>query len=103
MQFPAGKYWIGDPCYVAGANGFSWVHSTFIGDGIYTDNRGRDYLVDSGALGIFPASAVSEDDLEGGNFVTQRKPFTPIYEDGKFTFGTVSIETDIYDLSDMRA
>jgi hypothetical protein len=95
MQFPAGKYWIGDPCYVLGANGFSWTHSTAYGDGLYKDKLGRVYLVDSGTLGIFYADAIPDADVEGGNFVTQRKPFTPTYEGGKFTFGTVVIDTEI--------
>ena len=93
MQFPAGEYWIGDPCYVLGACGFSWTHYTAYGDGRFKDNRGREYFVDSGTLGIFPADAVPSD-ATCGSFVRQRKSFTPTYEDGKFTFGTVVIDTE---------
>jgi hypothetical protein len=92
MQMPAGRYWVGDPLSVI-ADGFSWQHSTAYGDGIYVDNRGREYQVDSGCIGIFPTAEISEEG-HGGHFITQRKPFCPTYKDGKFTFGTVVIDTN---------
>jgi hypothetical protein len=92
MKFPKGKYWIGDPCYVIGAEGWNWQHHTYLGDGAYDDQDGREYLVDSGTLGCFPAGAV-EADVTGGQFVYQPKAFEPLYVDGTFIFGVVEIPT----------
>lgn len=93
---PAGRYWVGDLCYVLDdvwdevwrlcdgvhtlADGrrvaiFSTVH----GDGIYDDDDGNEYAVDSGSLGCILADDIRDtsasDDL--GAFVTTADPFTP--------------------------
>lgn len=81
---PAGKYWIGDPCYpfpndgpksdewerVLEATDFFerphcdlgeiqvWAGSTTYGDGTYLGTDGNSYPVDAGMLGIMPVSTV---------------------------------------------
>lgn len=83
FTFPAGKYYIGDPCYVVAND--DWIpllnntgclgcddspnydeglftykgkqcfaSGTAYGDGCYSDNRGHAYGVDSGMIGILP-------------------------------------------------
>lgn len=81
---PAGKYWLGDPCYpfpndgpksdewdkVLAATDFFenphcdlgevqvWAASTMYGDGTYHDGDGYAYPVDAGLIGIMPESTV---------------------------------------------
>ena len=83
---PAGKYWIGDPCYVFPDEGHMeskwdelldvveffktpygeldngkikvWAASTAYGDGCYTANNGKTFRVDAGLLGIVPQETV---------------------------------------------
>jgi len=76
---PAGKYWLGDPCYVIQSK--DWLHfcneysfndtennayltlpdntpvlafSTYHGDGHYIDQHGNEYPVDAGLIGLIP-------------------------------------------------
>lgn len=84
VTLPAGKYWIGDPCYpfpndgpksdewdrVLEATDFFerphcdldeiqvWAGSTTYGDGTYLGTDGNSYPVDAGMLGIMPVSTV---------------------------------------------
>lgn len=84
FTLPAGKWWIGDPCYpfpndgpksdewdrVLGATGCFesphcdlgeiqvWAGSTKYGDGTYSGSDGNSYPVDAGLLGIMPESTV---------------------------------------------
>lgn len=37
-----------------------FVHGTRMGDGIYTDNKGNDYIIDSGILAVVPSSLYLE-------------------------------------------
>ncbi len=89
--FKAGRYYVGDPCYVLddkqwdevltqtgcfGYEAFSspdentfyikghrgWGNGTMWGDGTYIANNNLEYWVDSGTLGIIPIEA-----LEDGN------------------------------------
>lgn len=73
---PAGKYYIGDPCYVI--RGANWqkvcdeledgiytnlnhpffMASTAYGDGSYMDQEGNEYGVDSGQLGAVPIALI---------------------------------------------
>jgi hypothetical protein len=81
---PAGRWWIGDPCYpfpndgpksdewerVLEATDFFerphcdlgeiqvWAGSTTYGDGTYLGTDGNSYPVDAGMLGIMPVSTV---------------------------------------------
>lgn len=76
--FPAGKYYIGDLCYVLGeenyestvcdgADGFHTngkhvigYFGTAYGDGCYQDTKGRSYGVDAGIIGIAPAALLEK-------------------------------------------
>lgn len=86
MIMPAGKYWIGDPCYVfpndglmsdkweellAKVNFFEitygeldggkikvWAASTAYGDGRYVGSNGKAFPVDAGLIGIVPQETV---------------------------------------------
>lgn len=76
---PAGKYWLGDPCYII--KDHDWLHfcnehsfnetevnscitlsdgtpvlafSTYHGDGYYLDQHGNQYCVDAGLIGLVP-------------------------------------------------
>lgn len=76
---PAGRYWLGDPCYIIKdhdwlqfCNGFSFAEnsgntyielddsikvlafSTYHGDGCYLDQHGNSYYVDAGLIGLIP-------------------------------------------------
>jgi hypothetical protein len=78
---PAGKYWLGDPCYVIkdqdwlvfcneyssnDTEGNAYVtlpdstpvlaFSTYHGDGFYMDQHGNEYCVDAGLIGLIPWS-----------------------------------------------
>ena len=92
-MFKSGWYWIGDPCYTM-FEGYTWQHSTFIGDGIYYDQKGRQYCVDSGQIGICVADVVREKD-EGGWFIEFKKDFACSYKEGVFRFGSVRIDTRV--------
>lgn len=86
MTMPAGKYWIGDPCYVFPHKGpmkdkwdellaevdfFDvsygelddgkikvWAASTAYGDGRYIGSNGKAFPVDAGLIGIVPLETV---------------------------------------------
>lgn len=78
-KIPAGKYYIGDPCYVIAEEkwmdflnkGFwpaeekgravfefegktCFAHHTAYGDGVYFDNKGEQFPVDAGIIGAIP-------------------------------------------------
>lgn len=93
---PPGHYWVGDLCYVLH---YAWtevcecgdgVHTladgrriatfaTVHGDGIYDDDDGNGYGVDSGTLGCILADDIRDADAstELGTFVTAANQFTP--------------------------
>lgn len=87
MVMPAGKYWIGDPCYVFPHDGpmgnkwgelldevdfFEtlsygeldggkikvWAASTAYGDGRYIGSNGKAFPVDAGLIGIVPQETI---------------------------------------------
>lgn len=129
--FKAGEYYIGDPRYVFNAswdsvlqqtNSLSSNEETFIGrhkvaggdtaytDGVYYDQDGRQYAVDSGILAIMPAVLLNKDkvstkiDIQQSNFmhiVKFENDFEVEVENGVFTFGSVVINT--HDESDKDA
>ncbi len=104
---PAGKYYIGDLCYVLGntlykgvfgKNGyesglytqkdtgnFFLVAGTAYGDGEYTGSDDRAFVVDAGIIGITPASCMTKND-GGGHIYTFEKPVQCTFGDGIFTF-----------------
>ena len=82
VQMVAGEYYVGDPCYVmdeASFLGFNKITDiydflvssdrravsfpTIRGDGIFYDNFGNRYLVDSGSLSVKPRDAIIVNDL----------------------------------------
>lgn len=94
---PAGRYWVGDLCYVLDGEDWSHIHggdglyelgdgrhvasfSTIHGDGAYSDQLGNEYAVDSGTLGCILASDIRKDEpwTEGGAFVTTSAAFKPM-------------------------
>lgn len=124
MKLPKGKYYIADPCYIMedeqyhialhetnyfgyDSNGGIFTESasgkqyavfrTAFGDGVYQDNKGRDYSVDAGCIACIPVEIVDkpkyddlvhieefEDDFEVGF----------IQSGGVIYFGTIEIMTD---------
>jgi hypothetical protein len=120
----AGKFYIGDLCYVMhneweeacnlmfdpmnGAHGegifklkdgreFA-IFGTAHGDGSYLDQNGREYAVDSGSIGCILADSLTEEiryDL--ANVVEIKNDFTPYSNNGTLYFGDVKIETDWFE------
>jgi hypothetical protein len=96
----AGKYWIGDPCYVLDEHiSFNWdefvtechkddptgrknegvvdhqnitfaFFGTEYGDGYYSDNEGNGYGVDAGILGCIPVEKIENSLIENSFFGT---------------------------------
>ncbi len=120
MIFKAGKYYIGDICYVLPESDYDqmleksnyfkiktthqwdgeyrghpiFVASTSYGDGVYGDNYGRDYYVDAGIIGIVSVEAlVVKSKIELGNLIEFENDFRVSYDDGIFLFGDVVIDT----------
>jgi len=120
-MMPAGRYYIGDLCYVLHdrwdefcaltCSGHSVLDGEFnladgtrfatfttqYGDGTYQDEQGTEYPVDAGLIGcirvedIAPAERVS---VESGRVVEFVKDFTTFSAGGVITIGNVSIDTD---------
>lgn len=106
---PAGKYYVGDLCYVlhdewdevckltikenSCINGvfrlkdgtMFALYGTAYGDGQYTDGGNREYGVDSGTLGCVLVSKVDlsnkDNDLDLGNVIDFKEPFETGYSD----------------------
>jgi hypothetical protein len=123
IQMPAGRYYVGDLCYLLGdewdvvcdlviqdqrclegkftlPDGRDFVmFGTMYGDGSYDDNEARVYLVDSGSIGCM---LVPEDapEIRGGNCITFQHPFEAYAKDGALVFGSVRIETGDQDWND---
>lgn len=114
--FPAGEYYITDLCYTSLGtdnlwdefcdndnqgeftfkNGIRvWWHYTEYGDGIYQDQFGREYYVDSGLIGIVSVEDVKYKNGLGriGQKVTFVHPFEVYYENENFHFGEITIST----------
>jgi hypothetical protein len=126
MRLPAGTYYIGDPCYVIDKewdnvcnmsfdkngqplngvmvlnNKEMFIGCTAYGDGLYFDQFGNQYPVDSGCIGVVPVELIDKEDCSNPHFVTFDKPFAIIYNLGKFEIDTLFIDTtesddDYYD------
>ena len=109
---PAGRYYIGDLCYIKtldwddllkvsnfedGAFTLSdgrdfVIMGTAYGDGTYYDNENREYGVDSGTIGIISVPQDHQPVL-GGNLVDFDEEFEVWPFNGKLHFGDVVIET----------
>lgn len=125
---PAGKYYIGDPCYVFSGkydlwgqvleasdylevpcdlpNIKIWAASTKYGDGQYA-TFDYTFSVDSGCIGIVPMETVEFVGADisflekCGAFITFKKDSRILFEDGVFAFGAEQcIDTNDPDESD---
>jgi len=121
-QLPAGRYWIGDPCYVLHEvwdeccealtgelqhggvitlkDGRTFAcFSTAYGDGTYCDRSERNklYGVDAGLIGCIRVADIDSSNgnnmLSGGHVHEITHPFEPHADEGVLTFGHVSIDT----------
>jgi len=119
-MMPAGKYYVGDLCYVMG-NVWSEVcdktltkegksiegaftlesgkrfamFSTAYGDGEYYDMEGNSYGVDSGTIGCIKVEDINQDEIREdlGNIIEFPNDFYVKKNDGKLMFGKVWIDT----------
>ena len=128
-MMPAGKYYIGDLCYVMSddwdevcdltikdckvINGefemkdgrrFA-MYSTKYGDGLYRSNIGTKHAVDSGTIGCILVDDIIdipkfEVDGKLGTVVTIDRSFSTAERDGLIVFGDVIINTDSDDWYD---
>jgi hypothetical protein len=103
ITLPAGRYFVGDPCYTAGKDDKAWqdwcstadfgsddvMAATFNGlpviglhtahgDGLYMDGSGREYGVDAGLIGAVPEELIkkmniSDEDLKGSGHWVETK------------------------------
>lgn len=118
---PAGRYYVGDLCYVmddvwdevcdlmfsGSSNGrgeygkfklkdgreFA-VYSTAYGDGTYFDNSGREYWVDAGVIGCILESNIRDPNpSDGGNYIDFYYWFDTGEDGGMIWFGDVFIDT----------
>lgn len=127
MTLPAGKYFIGDLCYVLEADD-EWdevcdltisgnknldgefilkdgrrfaMYGTAYGDGVYDDNYGNSYPVDSGTIGCILMSDIPTIDEERaskmGAIVEFHGEFTTFVQGGTLAFGHIRIDTDFED------
>lgn len=74
-----------------------WMVGTKYGDGGYSDDDGNEYDVDSGTLGLVPVEDINPSQREtvesGGKIVTFDKPVDISNNDGRITFGHITINT----------
>lgn len=118
----AGKYYVGDLCYVLHdrwdefcaltinghrvldgefnlADGTRFAtYTTRWGDGNYFDEEGKSYDVDAGLIGCVALEDINFDDpsnsVAGGRVVEFANDFTTFSSGGVISFGGVSIDTD---------
>lgn len=86
----------GKECNVvwAESNG-DWYASAFTayGDGVYEDEQGRSYPVDSGQIGVVPEECSESDKPFGMHLVEFETPFAITYLNGTITIGDIEIKT----------
>jgi len=118
----AGKYYIGDLCYVMHGEWDEFCNLTIVGDkvldgefnladgrkfatfttqwgdGTYQDQQGREYHVDAGLIGCIALENIDltnpENSITGGQVVEFVQPFSTWSAGGEIRFGTVLIDTD---------
>lgn len=121
----AGKYYVGDLCYVL--NDEDWdnvcaliikdnqrlegefelrdgrrfaIYGTTWGDGAYEDEFGKNYSVDSGTIGCILLEDITKGEIleSFGNIVEFHNDFETFEKDGIIHIGKIVIDTDpIYD------
>lgn len=126
---PAGRYYVGDLCYVmhdvwdevcdlmfpSSYNGdgvygkfklkdgreFA-VYPTMYGDGAYYDGAGNEYSVDAGVIGCILESDIRDSEAwaSGGNVIDFPKEFRTWEDRGTICFGNLTIDTAGYDEND---
>jgi len=117
VKVPAGKYWLGDPCYSVPENLWSplldsceifnlpigkvtkngqeyevLAFGTAYGDGCYTDQDGHSFPVDAGLIGLTPAG-LADDQPFGSLLVEFTEETKCSCCDGVLKFGTYTINT----------
>jgi hypothetical protein len=121
----AGKYYVGDLCYVMQE---SWdevcdllftedrrvlngefnlkdgrrfaVYTTKYGDGTYYDGEGGRYFVDAGVIGCILYDDIDpneRNDVDGGNVIVFKEDFNTSSDGENITIGDVTILTGDYD------
>ena len=116
----AGKYYVGDLCYVMHPqwdefctktcsghdvidgeitldNGVKIAqYGTAFGDGVYEDQFGNDYGVDAGLIGCIRVEDINDPnaDLQGGHIIEFPNNFETSYDEGIIFIGHLSIDTD---------
>lgn len=116
---PAGRYYIGDLCYVMDgewtevckliidghnvksgifklADGRTFANfTTKYGDGHYEASNGDELCVDSGSIGCIRVEDITVGDLSHlGTVVDFADPFTVGSNDGEISFGHITVDTD---------
>lgn len=115
----AGKYWVGDLCYVLGdrwdevcnltivdnkclygefelKDGTRFaIYGTAYGDGYYRDQQANGYPVDSGSIGCVLVDQITEGhlDITLGNIFDFKEDFETGEEDGIIRIGDTEIDT----------
>jgi hypothetical protein len=117
---PAGRYYVGDLCYVMhdvwdevcdlmfphGGRGVYGkfklndgrefaVHPTAYGDGTYRDDMGREYSVDAGVIGCILESDIRDPEgfTRGGQVLDFIAEFDTWEDRGVIRFGVIAIDT----------
>jgi hypothetical protein len=119
FKMPAGKYYVGDLCYVMHPqwdefcqktisghncidgivqfdNGVKVVQfGTAYGDGLYSDMEGLEYSVDAGLIGCIKVEDIKDPEswLDGGNIIQFEDDFECYDNSGVLCFGHVEIDT----------
>ena len=125
-KMPAGRYYVGDLCYVMHSqwdefcdktiqgevclsgltvldNGVKLAHfKTLYGDGVYDDNQGNSYPVDAGLIGCVKVQDINDPDFSEEEYTIIDFPeeFECSEEDGIIYFGHILINTDEDDIDE---
>lgn len=123
VTMPAGRYYVGDPCYAFADHGdwMEWLTAagideqpipkymvadfkgypvigvgTAYGDGCYYGDDGNEYGVDAGMIGAVPVEVATDGPLSAMQLVVFSEPFEVVWEEdrGTISIGHISIETD---------
>ena len=118
FKLPAGRYYIGDPCYVIREEDWNkvcdemfkdsedfecmiikilekpfFIGRTAYGDGTYRDQENHQYGVDSGSLGAVPVEIIKNLGIDMFCYDFPNG-LVITYKDGNFDFGGIVINTN---------